>query len=125
MPPRKVPRRAAFGHRTSPPHNPGVVVTPACPVHIVGKRIVDKRGQTVYRDPGYRLVSGQVKCSGRTVWVLFHGGGASSQEAYLGVRSGDGGRTWKLLLSEPYFGVRATFTTDTYSLSWTIAPQTA
>ena len=46
----------------------------------------------------------QVKCSGRTVWVLFHGGVASSQEAYLGVRSGDAGRTWKLLLSEPFEG---------------------
>jgi len=102
-----------------------VVVTPACPVHIVGKRIVDKRGQTVYRDPGYRLVSGQVKCSGRTVWVLFHGGVASSQEAYLGVRSGDGGRTWKLLLSEPYFGVRAPFTIDSYSGPWTIVGKNA
>jgi hypothetical protein len=102
-----------------------VVVTPACPVQIVGKRIVDKRGQTVYRDPGYRAVSGQVKCSGRTVWVLFHGGVASSQQAYLGVRSGDGGRTWKLLLSEPYFGVRAPFTIDSYSGPWTIVGENA
>jgi hypothetical protein len=97
-----------------------VVVTPPCPIHIVGKRIVDNLGQTVYRDPGYRVVAAQVKCSGRAVWVLFHGGVASSQEAYLGVRSGDGGRTWKLLLSEPYFGIRAPFTIDSYSGPWTI-----
>jgi len=97
-----------------------VVVTPACPVHVIGKRIVDGGGQTVYRAPGYRVVAWQVKCSGRTVWVLFHGGVASSQEAYLGVRSGDAGRTWKLLLSEPYFGVRAPFTIDSYSGPWTI-----
>jgi hypothetical protein len=102
-----------------------VVATPACPVHIVGKRIVDNRGQTVYRDPGYRVLAAQVKCSGRAVWVLFHGGVASSQEAYLGVRSGDGGRTWKLLLSAPYFGVRAPFTIDSYSGPWTIVGQNA
>jgi hypothetical protein len=102
-----------------------VVVTPACPVHIVGKQIVDNRGQTVYRAPGHGVVAGQVNCSGRTVWVLFHGGVASSQEAYLGVRSGDGGRTWKLLLSEPYFGVRAPFTVDSYSGPWTIVGENA
>jgi hypothetical protein len=109
----------------STPHNPRVVATPACPVHIVGKRIVDNRGQTVYRDPSYRITAAQVKCSGRTVWVLFHGGVASSQEAYLGVRSGDGGRTWKLLLSERYFGVRAPFTIDSYSGPWTIVGDNA
>jgi hypothetical protein len=91
----------------------------------VGKRIVDNRGHTVYRDPGYQVVAAQVRCSGRTVWVLFHGGVASSQEAYLGVRSGDGGRTWKLLLSEPYFGVEAPFTIDSYSGPWTIVGRNA
>jgi hypothetical protein len=102
-----------------------VVATPACPVHLVGKRIVDRDGHTVYRSPGHRVEAAQVKCSGRTVWVLFHGGGASSQEAYVGVRSGDGGRTWKLVLSEPYFGVRAPFTIDSYSGPWTIVGENA
>jgi hypothetical protein len=63
--------------------------------------------------------------SGSAVWVLFHGGVAASQEAYLGVRSSDGGRTWRLLLSEPYFGVRAPFTIDSYSGPWTIVGQNA
>ena len=102
-----------------------MLATPACPVHIVGKRIVDGGGHTVYRAPVYRVLAAQVKCSGRTVWVLFHGGVASSQEAYVGVRSADGGRTWKLLLSEPYFGVRAPFTIDSYSGPWTIVGQNA
>jgi hypothetical protein len=102
-----------------------VLATPACPVHIVGKRIVDRHGHVVYRDPGYRVLAAQVKCSGRTVWVLFHGGAASSQEAYVGVRSGDGGRTWKLLLSEAYFGVEAPFTIDSYSGPWTIVGENA
>lgn len=77
-------------------------------------------GHTVYRYPGYRVSAAQVKCSGGTVWVLFHGGGESSQEAYVGVRSGDAGRTWKRLLAEPYFGVKAPFTIDSYSGPWTI-----
>jgi hypothetical protein len=102
-----------------------VLATPPCPVHIVGKRIVDTHGHTVYRDPGYRVFTAQVRCSGRTVWVLFHGGFASSQEAYVGVRSGDGGLTWKLLLSEAYFGVKAPFTIDSYSGPWTIVGQNA
>lgn len=108
-------------------HNPGVVAAPVCPVHIVGKRIVDKAGHTVYRDPdpGTGVVAAQVKCRGRTVWVLFHGGFASSQEAYVGVRSRDGGRTWKLLLSEAYFGVKAPFTIDSYSGPWTIVGENA
>jgi hypothetical protein len=106
-------------------HNLGVLAAPPCPVHTVGKQIEDRYGRTVYRSPGYRVLAAQVKCSGRTVWVLFHGGVASSQEAYVGVRSGDGGRTWKLLLSERYFGVLAPFTIDSYSGPWTIVGQNA
>jgi hypothetical protein len=92
---------------------------------VVGKRVVDRAGHTVYRDPSNYVVAAQVKCSGRTVWVLFHGGGASSQELYLGLRSGDGGRTWKLLLSDAYFGIRAPFTIDSYSGPWTIVGENA
>jgi hypothetical protein len=102
-----------------------VLATPPCPVHIVGKRIVDGRGHTVYRAPQYRVVAAKVKCSGRTIWVLFHGGVASSQEDYLGVRSGDGGKTWRRLLSEPYFGIEAPFTIDSYSGPWTIVGERA
>ena len=91
-----------------------------CPVHAVGKRLVDGDGHTVYRYPGYRLHTTDVKCSGGTIWVLFHGGVASSQEAYLGVRSGDGGRTWNRLLAEAYFGITAPFTIDSYSGPWAI-----
>ena len=91
-----------------------------CPIHVAGKRLVDSRGRTVYRYPGRHVFAAQVKCSGRTVWVLFHGGVASSQEAYLGVRSGDSGRTWARLLAEAYFGIKAPFTIDSYSGPWAI-----
>jgi hypothetical protein len=94
-------------------------------VHIVGKRIVNSRGHTVYREQTYRVTAAQIKCSGRTVWVLFHNGVASSQEDYVGVRSGDRGRTWTRLLAEPYFGVRAPFTIDSYSGPWTIVGENA
>jgi hypothetical protein len=41
------------------------------------------------------------------------------------VRSADDGRTWKLLLAEPYFGVRAPFTIDSYSGPWAMVGPTA
>ena len=93
---------------------------PPCPVHVVGKRIVDAAGQTTYRYPGNFVPRVQIKCAGRVVWVLLHGGAASSQELYLGLRSVDRGRHWKLLLAEPYFGIKAPFTIDSYSGPWAI-----
>ena len=98
-----------------------MVAAPQCPVHVVGKRIVNAAGRTVYTDPGYQAVAHEIRCSGRTVWVMFHGGAASSQEAYVLVRSADDGLTWKLVASEPYFGVKAPHEFDSYSGPWTIA----
>jgi len=98
---------------------------PACPVHVVGKRIVDASGQTTYRYPGNFIPRAEVKCSGRVVWVLLHGGAASSHELYLGLRSVDSGKTWKLLLAEPYFGIKAPFLIDSYSGPWTIVGRNA
>jgi hypothetical protein len=97
-----------------------VVATPPCPVRVVGKRIVGAGGRVVYRYPGNFVPHAQIRCSGRTVWVLLQGGVASSQELYLGLRSADGGRTIALLLSEPYFGIKAPHTIDSYSGPWTI-----
>jgi hypothetical protein len=98
-----------------------LAATPPCPVHVVGKRIVDAAGRTVYTDPGFKAFAHEIACSGRTVWVVFHGGAAASQEAYVGVRSGDRGRTWRLVFSERYFGVNAPHELDSYSGPWTIA----
>src|SRR5205814_10731274 len=47
----------------------------------------------------------------------------AGQEAYVVVRSGNDGRTGKLLLSEAHFGVRAPFTIDSYSDPWTTRTQ--
>jgi hypothetical protein len=87
---------------------------------VVGERIVDAQDHVVYTSPGGSPLAAQIECNGRTVWVLFHDGSAASQEGYVGVRSGDNGRTWKLLLGESYFGVRAPFRIDAYSGPWTI-----
>lgn len=92
---------------------------PPCPVHVVGPRIVDAAGRTVFRDP-LRPLSHEVKCAGRTVWVLFRGGYASNQEGYAVVRSTNGGTTWRLVATERYFGVNAPFEFDSYSGPWTI-----
>ena len=97
-----------------------MVATPPCPVHVVGKRIVDAAGRTVYTDPGYQALTHEIHCGGRAVWVMFHGGAASSQEAYVLVRSADGGKTWKLVAAESYFGVKAPHELDAYSGPWTI-----
>jgi hypothetical protein len=105
--------------------NSVVLAIPPCPVHVVGKAVVDGHGQRVYRSPLYRAGSAEIKCSGRTIWVLFHGGVASSQEAYVGVRSGDGGKTWRALLSAPSFGAEAPSTIDAYSGPWAILGESA
>ena len=97
-----------------------VVAAPQCPVHVVGKRIVTAAGRDVYRYPGNFVPRAQIRCSGRVVWVLLHGGAASSHELYLGLRSHDGGNTFQLLVAESYFGIKAPFTIDAYSGPWTI-----
>jgi hypothetical protein len=75
----------------------------------------------VYREPRRaRPVRAEIQCRGRTVWVLFHNGVASSQESYVGVRSGDGGLSWRRLLAEAYFGISAPFQIDSYSGPWTL-----
>ena len=55
-----------------------VLATPACPVHVVGKRIVNASGRTVYTDPGYQAITHEIRCAGRSIWVMFHGGAAAS-----------------------------------------------
>ena len=97
-----------------------MLATPPCPVHVVGKRIVDAAGRTVYTDPGQQAIAYEIRCSGRSVWVMFHGGAASSQEAYVLVRSADAGRSWRLVAAESYFGVKAPHELDSYSGPWTI-----
>lgn len=66
----------------------------------------------MYREPIRHAVHpnripSQIRCSGPTVWVVWFNGVGMSQEGYVGARSIDRGRTWKLVFSERFFGVNA------------------
>lgn len=102
----------------------------ACGVRVDDMRILDSGGGTLYREPGSWTPSyphpSVVRCSGATDWVVWDNGAASSQEGYVGVRSTDAGRTWKLVFAESYFGVKAPHQLDSYLGPWTLrGPSTA
>jgi hypothetical protein len=79
----------------------------------------------VYREPG-RYVNpnggpgAAIQCSGQTIWAVWDNGAGMSQEAYVGARSADGGRSWRLVFSEPEFGVKAPHELDAYLGAWTL-----
>jgi hypothetical protein len=77
-----------------------------CGIRVQGVRIL-QGGHVVYREPVSRTFGHQIQCNGSTIWVVFFNGVASSQEAYFGVRSGDGGHRWRVVFAERYFNVTA------------------
>lgn len=102
----------------------------ACGVRVDDMRIVDSADRTLYREPGDWTPSfphpSVLRCSGATDWVVWDNGAASSQEGYVGARSSDAGRTWKLVFAESYFGVNAPHELDSYLGPWTLrGPSTA
>lgn len=96
----------------------------ACGVRGLGIRILDESGETVYREPGHYVHPNAgfptIRCSGSTVWAVWFNGAGMSQEAYVGARSLDGGRTWKLVFSEGMFGPKAPHHLDSYLGPWTL-----
>lgn len=86
-----------------------------CRIRIVGTRILDRTGGTLYRDPVKVAVTHQTRCSGSTVWVVFVNGWGMMHEEYVGVRSGDGGRTWRLVFA---LGVHAPYGIDAEVGTW-------
>lgn len=95
----------------------------SCGIRVQGVQVF-QGGQLVYREPGDWTHAGsvpsEVRCSGATVWIVWIAGAAMSQEAYVGARSADGGRTWRLVFSEAYFGVKAPHELDSYFGPWTL-----
>ena len=87
--------------------------TSKCGVRLAGPRVIGSGGRTVYREPvpngevHPNPVPSQVQCSASTIWVVWDNGAEMSQEGYVGARSLDRGRTWKLVFAERYFRVRA------------------
>lgn len=104
---------------------PGAKPGEACGLRGVGVRILDRSGRTVYREPGHYVHPNSgfptIRCSGSTVWAVWFNGAGMSQEAYLGARSGDGGRTWKLVFTEGMFGPKAPHHLDAYLGVWRLA----
>jgi hypothetical protein len=106
----------------------------ACGVRGKGVRILSRSGQTLYREPpprGRHYVNPDagfptIRCSGSTIWAVWFNGAGMSQEAYLGARSLDRGRSWKLVFTEGMFGPWAPHHLDAYLGPWTlVGPRTA
>lgn len=101
-----------------------VEIGSACGVRVSDLRIVDSAGRTLYREPGSWTPShphpSVVRCAGSSVWVVWDNGAAMNQEGYVGVHSGDGGRTWRLVFAESYFGVNAPHELGSYLGPWTV-----
>jgi hypothetical protein len=95
----------------------------ACGIRVENTRIVDSGGRTLYREPGNWTPSyphpAVVRCSGSTAWVVWDNGAAMNQEGYVGARSTDADRTWRLVFAEAYF-VNAPHQLDSYLGPWTL-----
>src|SRR5438045_1664977 len=68
-----------------------------CGTRVAGPRILAADGRTVYREPSPVAMSSTVRCSGSAIWIVFVNGVGMMHEEYVGVRSGDGGRTWRVV----------------------------
>lgn len=103
---------------------PGAKPGEACGLRGVGVRILDRSGRTVYREPGHYVHPNAgfptIRCSGSTVWAVWFNGAGMSQEAYLGARSLDRGRSWKLVFTEGMFGPKAPHHLDAYLGPWAL-----
>lgn len=76
-----------------------VVSSPECHVRIAGPTIV-QRGQVVYREPSPEAMWSSVHCSGSTIWALFVNSVGMMHQGYVGVRSLDSGRSWRVVLAQ-------------------------
>lgn len=103
---------------------PAVRTVNACGVRGAGTRILDQSGRTLYREPGHYTHPNAgvptIRCSGSTIWAVWVNGAAMSQEAYVGARSLDGGRSWELVFTEGMFGPKAPHELDAYFGVWTL-----
>lgn len=71
-----------------------------CAARIVGTRILAPGGSVAYRDPYPGAMLRELHCSGSTEWAVFVNGIGTNVESYVGVRSLDRGRTWRVALAQ-------------------------
>jgi hypothetical protein len=82
-------------------------------------------GRLVYHEPESRTARHQVECSGSAIWVVFVNGFGMMHEEYVGVRSGDGGRSWRVVFAQQP-GVPSRRGIDAEVGPWTLTgPRTA
>jgi hypothetical protein len=118
------------GKPHSKPQGTSSQVAPAqhaqsCGVRVKGTRILSRSGRVLYREPVRGTMGHETQCSGPTIWVVWDNGVAMSQQGYVGVRSGNSGHSWRLVFSEPYFGVTAPHELDSYLGPWTLVGSAA
>lgn len=95
-----------------------------CGIRVAGPRILTAAGRMVYREPvpdgetHPNSIPSQLRCSTSAIWVVWDNGVGMSQEGYVGARSVDRGRTWRLVFAERYFGVKAPHELDSYMGPW-------
>lgn len=72
-----------------------------CGARVAGtNRILAPGGAVAYRDPYRGAMWHELRCSGPTVWAIFVNGIGTNVESYVGVRSLDGGRTWRVAFAQ-------------------------
>jgi hypothetical protein len=103
---------------------PAAATGKGCGVRGSGVSILGADGRTLYREPGRYIHPNRgfptIRCSGSTIWAVWFNGAGMSQEAYLGARSLDRGRTWKLIFTEGMFGPKAPHQLDAYLAAWAL-----
>jgi hypothetical protein len=96
-----------------------------CGVRVAGPRVLGSDGRMLYREPvptgetHPNRIPSQVRCSGPTVWVLWFNGVGMMHEDYVGARSADGGRTWRVAFAQSP-GVRARYAIGAEPGPWTL-----
>jgi hypothetical protein len=97
---------------------PAISGASRCGVRVLGTRIL-AAGSVAYRDPSPAAMWHEVQCSGPTVWVIFGNGVGMSHEEYVGVRSPDRGKTWRVAFAQNP-GVHARYGIGAEPGPWTL-----
>jgi hypothetical protein len=71
-----------------------------CGFRVVGTRVLASDGSVAYSDPAKGAMSHELQCSGSAVWVVFVNGVGMMHEEYIGARSLDRGRSWRIVLGD-------------------------
>lgn len=91
-----------------------------CGARIEGTtKIVTQSGDVAYHDPYQGAMWHGLRCSGATVWAVFVNGIGTNVESYVGVRSLDGGRTWRVAFAQDP-RIRKTYSIGPELGTWTL-----